>query len=71
MDNIIENLIGQRPSTVVWEIFVQDNLVVKFIRCVIFSWVSYTHENILPSNFVHTERFLPTLHFFGDLRCSY
>ena len=34
--------------TVVWEIFVRDNLVVKFIRCVIFSWVSYTHENILP-----------------------
>ena len=29
--------------TVVWEIFVRDNLVVKFIRCVIFSWVSYTH----------------------------
>ena len=36
--------------TVVWEIFVRDNLVVKFIRCVIFSWVTYTHENILPSN---------------------
>ena len=43
-------------TTVVWEIFVRDNLVVKFIRCVIFSWVSYTHENILPSNFVRTER---------------
>ena len=37
-------------TTVVWEIFVRDNLVVKFIRCVIFSWVTYTHENILPSN---------------------
>ena len=41
--------------TVVWEIFIRDNLVVKFIRCVIFLWVSYTHENILLSNFVHTE----------------
>ena len=46
-------------------IFVRDNLVVKFIRCVIFSWVSYTHENILPLNFVRTETFLPTLHFLA------
>ena len=36
--------------TVIREIFVRDNLVIKFIRCVIFSWVSCTHENILPSN---------------------
>ena len=52
--------------TVVWEIFVRNNLVVNFIRCVIFSWVSYTHENILPLNFVRTERFyLATLHFLA------
>ena len=25
-------------NTIVWEIFVRDNLAVKFIRCVIFSW---------------------------------
>ena len=42
-------------NTVVREIFVRDNLVVKFIRCVKFSWASYTHENILPSNFICIE----------------
>ena len=41
-----------KSNTVVWEIFVRDNLVVCSLCCVIFSWVSCTHENILPSNFV-------------------
>ena len=40
---------------VVWEIFVQDNLVIKFIRYVLFLWVSYTHKNILPLNFICIE----------------
>ena len=39
-------------ATVVWEIFVSDDLVVKFVCFVIFSWVSCTHENVLPSNFI-------------------
>ena len=39
--------------TIVYEIFVRDNIVALFIHCVIFLWVSCTHENILPSNFVH------------------
>ena len=34
-------------DTVVWEIFIRDNLVVKFIHCVIFLWVSCTHKKYL------------------------
>ena len=37
--------------TVVREIFVRDNLAVKFICCILVSWASYSHENILPLNF--------------------
>ena len=42
-------------ATVVWEIFIWDNFAVKFIRDVMFSWVSCTHENVLLLNFVHIE----------------
>ena len=59
-----------RMYTVVWEIFVRDNLVVRFIRCVIFLWVSYTRENMLPLNFVRRERFLPYLRYTFLATCA-
>ena len=38
-------------ATIVREIFVRDNLVIEIIHCAIFSWVSWSHKNILPLNF--------------------